>query len=133
MDTKLRFCCYSVCLFASVALNIILLATNNTPYLSNLGFLGTPKLSWTLEAAAKAEAFAALSCSGHGRAYLDGPVAVDGADDQPVCECNRCYGGSDCSVFQTDCTADVDRLVFSSSTLLFLSYGRHVILCESVR
>ncbi|KAH6826864.1 Pyridoxal phosphate transferases superfamily protein [Perilla frutescens var. hirtella] len=62
------------------------------------------KLSWSRYAAAEAEAVASIDCSGHGRAYLDGLI-VDG---KPVCECNTCYGGSDCSNFQHDCSADAN-------------------------
>ncbi|KAI5312523.1 hypothetical protein L3X38_041696 [Prunus dulcis] len=42
---------------------------------------------------------------GHGRAYLDGLV-LDGKE--PVCECNSCYGGPDCSEFLTACAANAD-------------------------
>ncbi|KAH6826861.1 Pyridoxal phosphate transferases superfamily protein [Perilla frutescens var. hirtella] len=62
------------------------------------------KLSWSEEAAAKAEVVASIDCSGHGRAYLDGLI-VDG---NPVCECNTCYAGSHCSIFSSDCAADAD-------------------------
>lgn len=55
-------------------------------------------------AAAEAEAVASISCSGHGRAYLDG-VVVDG---KPVCECNTCFHGPDCSNFIPGCAADVN-------------------------
>lgn len=61
-------------------------------------------LSWSGRAAAEAESAAAEECSGHGRAYLDGMV-VDG---RPVCECNACYGGPDCSLFLPSCSADAD-------------------------
>ncbi|XVF39027.1 hypothetical protein PTKIN_Ptkin01aG0002500 [Pterospermum kingtungense] len=63
------------------------------------------KLSWSSKAAAEAEAVAATSCSEHGRAYLDGLV-VDG--NVPVCECNTCYTGPDCSLFIPDCIANAD-------------------------
>ncbi|XP_074337844.1 tryptophan aminotransferase-related protein 3-like [Apium graveolens] len=61
-------------------------------------------LSWSTTAAAEAEAVASISCSGHGRAYLDG-VVVDG---KPVCECNTCYDGPDCSNYILDCPSDVN-------------------------
>ncbi|XP_030544150.1 tryptophan aminotransferase-related protein 3-like [Rhodamnia argentea] len=61
-------------------------------------------LSWSGRAAAEAESAAAEECSGHGRAYLDGMV-VDG---RPVCECNTCYGGPDCSLFLPSCSANAD-------------------------
>ncbi|KAK4382639.1 Alliin lyase 1 [Sesamum angolense] len=59
---------------------------------------------WAQEAAAEAEAVALISCSEHGRAYLDG-VVVDG---KPVCECNTCYRGHDCSLLNPDCAANAD-------------------------
>lgn len=62
-------------------------------------------LSWSRSAAAEAEAVASISCSGHGRAYLDGLV-VNG---KPVCECNTCYDGPDCSSYIPDCPSDVNR------------------------
>ncbi|KAK1371404.1 Tryptophan aminotransferase-related protein 4 [Heracleum sosnowskyi] len=61
-------------------------------------------LSWSTSAAAEAEAVASISCSGHGRAYLDS-VVVDG---KPVCECNTCYNGPDCSSFIPGCPSDVN-------------------------
>ncbi|KAL1831254.1 hypothetical protein ACET3Z_000905 [Daucus carota] len=61
-------------------------------------------LSWSTSAAAEAEAVASISCSGHGRAYLDGLV-VDG---RPICECNTCYDGPDCSNYIPDCPSDVN-------------------------
>lgn len=68
---------------------------------------GSEELSWSRRAAEEAESVAAISCSGHGRAYLDG-IVLDGK--QPVCECNTCYRGHDCSEFIPDCAADADRL-----------------------
>ncbi|OMO98671.1 EGF-like, alliinase [Corchorus olitorius] len=62
--------------------------------------------SWTSGAAAEAEAIAAVSCSGHGRVYLDG--LVDDENTEPVCECNSCYSGPDCSRFLTDCILDAN-------------------------
>ncbi|XP_020244099.1 alliin lyase-like [Asparagus officinalis] len=44
-----------------------------------------------------------MSCSGHGRAFLDS-VVVNGV---PMCECNTCYSGPDCSVLLPDCPIDV--------------------------
>ncbi|KAI3465435.1 hypothetical protein Pfo_022098 [Paulownia fortunei] len=79
---KMRMCSLcGVCLLASVGLNI---------FLVNHVYVGggdhhewkKQKLSWSEEAAAEAEAVASISCSGHGRAYLDGLV-VDG---KPVCD-----------------------------------------------
>ncbi|KAK9270675.1 hypothetical protein L1049_026257 [Liquidambar formosana] len=62
------------------------------------------ELSWSTRAAVEAEAVASLTCSGHGRAFLDGLV-VEG---KPVCECNTCFGGPDCSQFSPGCAADAD-------------------------
>ncbi|GFP98549.1 tryptophan aminotransferase-related protein 4 [Phtheirospermum japonicum] len=84
---------------ASVGLNFFLIVSHVYEWRNK------PKLSWSEEAAAEAEAVAATSCSGHGRAYLDGLVDENG---NPVCECNTCYGGPDCSVFSPDCAADAD-------------------------
>ncbi|CAA7397217.1 unnamed protein product [Spirodela intermedia] len=64
--------------------------------------LGKAELTWTRRAAAEAEAVAAISCSGHGMAFVDG-VRDNG---RPVCECNNCYSGPDCSQFRPNCSAD---------------------------
>ncbi|XP_050367034.1 tryptophan aminotransferase-related protein 4-like [Argentina anserina] len=69
------------------------------------GHGGQWELSWSRRAAEEAEQVAAVPCSGHGRAYLDGLV-LDG--NQPACECNSCFGGSDCSQFLTDCESNAD-------------------------
>ncbi|CAL5386312.1 unnamed protein product [Camellia sinensis] len=90
---------YGMCLGTSVVVNLLLIV-----YL----VVGEKwKLSWSIRAAVEAEDVAAQPCSGHGRAYLDGLV-VDG---KPVCECNTCFGGPDCSQFSAACSADVDRNV----------------------
>ncbi|KAI8013847.1 Tryptophan aminotransferase-related protein 4 [Camellia lanceoleosa] len=87
---------YGMCLGTSVVVNLLLIV-----YL----VVGEKwKLSWSIRAAEEAEDVAAQPCSGHGRAYLDGLV-VDG---KPVCECNTCFGGPDCSQFSPACSADVD-------------------------
>ncbi|XP_011100603.1 tryptophan aminotransferase-related protein 4-like [Sesamum indicum] len=90
----------AVCLLASVALNIFLVRN----FYVGDEWKKQRLSSWAEEAAAEAEAVALISCSGHGRAYLDG-VVVDG---KPVCECNTCYGGPHCSLFSPDCAADAD-------------------------
>ncbi|KAJ6352545.1 hypothetical protein OIU76_001724 [Salix suchowensis] len=87
---------YVLCLLCSVILNIIFVFKEG----------GEWNLSWSRIAAIEAEAVAAISCSGHGRAYLDGLV-LDG-NKEPVCECNTCYGGPDCSQFLPDCAADAN-------------------------
>lgn len=84
-----------------------------TSLIANLWFgvnwyLGSEwNLSWSRKAAIEAEVAASVSCSGHGRAYLDG-VVVNG---KPTCECNTCYEGPDCSQRKTDCAADANRYV----------------------
>uniref|UniRef100_A0A2N9IMS8 Alliinase C-terminal domain-containing protein n=1 Tax=Fagus sylvatica TaxID=28930 RepID=A0A2N9IMS8_FAGSY len=55
-------------------------------------------------AAKEAETVASISCSGHGRAFLDGLV-VNG---KPICECNACFAGPDCSDFLPECVVDAD-------------------------
>ncbi|XP_027090561.2 tryptophan aminotransferase-related protein 4-like [Coffea arabica] len=88
---------YKLCLGFSAILNLLffsfLIRSNN----SDLG--------WSRKASEEAEAVASLSCSGHGRAYLDGFV-LDGG--KPICECNSCYTGLDCSQLVPDCVVDAD-------------------------
>ncbi|OMO73456.1 EGF-like, alliinase [Corchorus capsularis] len=91
---------YGVCLVSSVILNLFFVLNTYVGGNWNLN------LSWTSRAAAEAEAVAALFCSGHGRAYLDG--LVDDGNGEPVCECNSCYSGSDCSHFTPDCIANAN-------------------------
>jgi len=64
------------------------------------------EISWSREAAEEAEAVAAIECSGHGNAYLDG-IVLKG--HQQVCECNQCYTGSDCSKLLSNCSANAGR------------------------
>ncbi|KAJ9546043.1 hypothetical protein OSB04_025750 [Centaurea solstitialis] len=66
---------------------------------------GECALSWSEKAAVEAEAVAAISCSGHGRAYLDGSIDSEG---RPVCECYACYTGTDCSQISSNCVADAN-------------------------
>ncbi|KAK1306787.1 Tryptophan aminotransferase-related protein 3 [Acorus calamus] len=84
-------------LITSISLNLY-------SFSSLLPFSSTPEPGWTAPASTEAEAVAAIQCSGHGRAYVDG-IYVGGV---PVCECNTCYGGSDCSEISPDCPADAD-------------------------
>ena len=65
--------------------------------------MGEWESTWSTRAAEEAEAVAAIPCSGHGRAYLDGLILKG---HEPVCECNPCYGGSDCSKLLSDCAAN---------------------------
>lgn len=104
---------YGVCLLVSVLLNIF--------FVTNLLYVGDGKwelrlwkqeLEWSQNAAEQAEAVAAVECSGHGRAYLDGEIGDDGVT--PVCECHNCYSGPDCSLFLPDCSANVERYISNS-------------------
>ncbi|XXG56138.1 hypothetical protein AAC387_Pa03g3634 [Persea americana] len=93
----------SKCLFfffsGSLSLNLLLLC---------LSFgRQSDRLTWTRTAALEAEAVASLSCSGHGRAFLDG-IGFGSSQGEPACECYGCYGGSDCSELLPDCPADAD-------------------------
>ncbi|KAJ8760454.1 hypothetical protein K2173_015121 [Erythroxylum novogranatense] len=92
---------YHVFLVFSVLLNIFFI------WKWHAGGAAWLSLSWSKTAAAEAEEVAAIPCSSHGRAYLDGLV-VDELSKQPVCECNTCYGGPDCSIFYPDCSADAN-------------------------
>ncbi|TKY46074.1 Tryptophan aminotransferase-related protein 4 [Spatholobus suberectus] len=80
---------------------MVVLSTSN-PFVCG----GEWEPTWSSRAAEEVEAVAAIPCSGHGRAYLDG-IVLNGVE--PVCECNQCYSGSDCSEFLTDCAVDVRR------------------------
>ncbi|KAI3675965.1 hypothetical protein L1987_85561 [Smallanthus sonchifolius] len=97
---KTKTYCYGICLLISIALNILLSINLYVGGENNQRSL----LTWSEKAAAEAEEVAAISCSGHGRAYVDGLVS----EGQPVCECNDCYGGNDCSEFFHGCSADAD-------------------------
>ncbi|CAB4319820.1 unnamed protein product [Prunus armeniaca] len=98
---------YFVCFGFSIFVNLF--------FVLKLYVGGEWELSWSRRAAEDAEHVAAISCSGHGRAYLDGLV-LDGKE--PVCECNSCYGGPDCSEFLTACAANVDKYSLSLSLSL---------------
>ncbi|PHT95802.1 hypothetical protein T459_03684 [Capsicum annuum] len=89
---------WSVCLSFSVIVNLICIML----IFSNKH---SEKLNWTREAAIAAENVASTSCSGHGRAYLDGLITENG---RPICECNACYTGPDCSVIVPNCAVDAD-------------------------
>lgn len=88
-------------LFFSLFLNLFFLFPSAFQQL----ILRPGELTWTKEASTVAETVAAITCSGHGLAFVDG---VPGTESLPVCECNTCYGGDDCSVFDLDCFADVE-------------------------
>ncbi|XP_062099652.1 tryptophan aminotransferase-related protein 4-like [Humulus lupulus] len=63
------------------------------------------ELSWSRRPAREAERVAAISCSGHGRAFIDSSLVVDEEEEEegPVCECNSCYAGSHCQNFLPSC------------------------------
>ncbi|XP_027358915.1 tryptophan aminotransferase-related protein 4-like [Abrus precatorius] len=86
-------------LLAFVSIMILLSASNQ------FVCRGEWKPNWSTKAAEEAEAVAAITCSGHGRAYIDGLI-LNG--HEPVCECNSCYGGSDCSNFLSNCSANAE-------------------------
>eukprot|EP00268_Persea_americana_P062495 TRINITY_DN8016_c0_g1_i3.p1 TRINITY_DN8016_c0_g1~~TRINITY_DN8016_c0_g1_i3.p1 ORF type:complete len:465 (-),score=70.10 TRINITY_DN8016_c0_g1_i3:201-1595(-) len=90
--------CFFFLLSSSLSLNLFLLY---------LFFFcrQSDRLTWTRQAALEAEAVASLSCSGHGRAFLDG---IGSSHGEPDCECYACYAGSDCSELLPDCPADAD-------------------------
>ncbi|VVA37002.1 PREDICTED: tryptophan [Prunus dulcis] len=88
---------YFVILALSIAVNLLLVFQFCVD--------GEWRLTWSKRAAEEAERVAAIPCSGHGTAYLDGLV-LDGKE--PVCECNSCYEGPDCSEFVTECAANAD-------------------------
>ncbi|RDX93244.1 Tryptophan aminotransferase-related protein 4, partial [Mucuna pruriens] len=85
-----------------LTLIMVVLCTCSNPFVHG----GEWEPSWSSRAPEEVEAVAAIPCSGHGIAYLDGLV-LNGIE--PVCECNQCYGGSDCSKFLSDCALDVRR------------------------
>nr|GMD94109.1 tryptophan aminotransferase-related protein 4-like [Ipomoea batatas] len=98
---------YEFWLLVSVLLNILLVT--NILYGGDGEWrlrLRNQELKWSQDAAATAEAVAALQCSGHGIAYLDGKIGDDGIT--PVCECHTCYSGHDCSLLLPDCFADAE-------------------------
>lgn len=112
---KYVVCC---CLVCSVSLNLFFIFNVCDEW----------NLSWSKRSAAEAEAVSAISCSGHGQAYLDGLV-LDG-NKEPVCECNTCYGGPDCSQFFPACAANADRYYsFSISlSLIARAHTRHILI-----
>lgn len=61
---------------------------------------------WSRKAAEEAEAAAQYSCSGHGYVFVD--TFRRNQDGTPVCECNECYMGPDCSENDPDCVANVE-------------------------
>ncbi|GJY76090.1 tryptophan aminotransferase-related protein 4-like protein [Tanacetum coccineum] len=82
-------------------------------------------LSWSTKAAAEAEYVASISCSGHGRAYLDGSIY----EGEPVCECYDCYVGANCVELSPGCAADADRHVIPWTLSCEAKYGIHSRIC----
>jgi hypothetical protein len=95
--TKVRSITYTFFLICSITLNVLMI---------NLYFGGGWEQRWTKLAAEEAEKVASISCSGHGRAFLDSLGAGIG---KPICECNACFKGPDCAEFVPDCVVDADR------------------------
>ncbi|KAH9304281.1 hypothetical protein KI387_008685, partial [Taxus chinensis] len=62
-------------------------------------------LGWSRKAAEEAEAASKYHCSGHGYVFVD----TDDTDEKgnPICECNDCFTGPDCSQTVADCVANV--------------------------
>ncbi|KAK1440395.1 hypothetical protein QVD17_06220 [Tagetes erecta] len=103
---KIKKYSYGICFLISIAINILLSihlyvggGEKNHDIISY-----KPSLTWSLKAAQEAEAVAAITCSGHGLAFLDGLVS----DGRPVCECYSCYSGPDCSQLSPGCAANAD-------------------------
>lgn len=110
----------SLFLVVSVVVNIFFII--NKYYSGNIKLREQHQLSWSRKAAEEAEAVAAVSCSGHGRAYVDGPLDSYG---NPVCECNTCFYGSDCSKISSICTADAARSLSLSAHNPYFFYQNH--------
>lgn len=90
----------------SYALCHLVLVFVNIYFFGKMHYYDNEKLSWSKRAEEEPEKIASMSCSGHGRAYIDGYISVDG---QPICECYSCYTGNDCSLFPPNCSADAER------------------------
>ncbi|KAM3337152.1 hypothetical protein P3S68_032852 [Capsicum galapagoense] len=97
MDMSLVNLKWALCLSVSVTVNFI--------FVLIICRRNTETLNWTREAAIAAENVASTSCSGHGRAYLYGLVTKN---RRPICECNACFAGLDCSVIIPNCAVDAD-------------------------
>ncbi|TVU06433.1 hypothetical protein EJB05_49649, partial [Eragrostis curvula] len=91
--------------YSSLLLNVLLLAHHFLRPFGGVVATGGDScgLSWALQPAKEAEAGAATECSGHGQVFLDG---ITGENGRPGCECNRCFGGPDCSVRMANCSAN---------------------------
>lgn len=72
----------------------------------------------SLKAAAKAEVEAANKCFDHGRVFLNG-LTIDGG---LKCECNTCYVGYDCSLLNSNDSADTNGYNSLNPFLLTLQY-----------
>ncbi|KAL9234149.1 hypothetical protein vseg_009050 [Gypsophila vaccaria] len=86
----------------SIVVDLLLCSTFICLKWTNIG--ASSDLSWARKAAEEAEDVASVSCSGHGRAYLDG-MAYDG---HPVCECYACFTGYHCSSVTYPCVANAN-------------------------
>ncbi|RZB61000.1 Tryptophan aminotransferase-related protein 4 isoform B [Glycine soja] len=94
----------------------LVLSSEESTQQSTFVCMGQWEPTWSTRAAEEAEVVAAIPCSGHGRAYLDGLILKD--MNKSLCECNSCYAGSDCSQFLSDCPANADGKSGSHSTIL---------------
>ncbi|XP_054816269.1 tryptophan aminotransferase-related protein 4-like [Prosopis cineraria] len=103
-------CCLLTCSSLILINLVLLLNLSSSLGISRSCFCWEKQSCWARNAKEEAEAVASISCSGHGRAFLDGLVLAthDDDDGKPVCECNACYGGSDCSQLLPDCLVDAD-------------------------
>lgn len=117
MERDQRICkldAFAVVLVASLGVNI---------WLVSKVFMDSTRMmtmSWSRRAAMEAEAVGAISCSGHGRAYLDGDD--NDGKSEPVCECHLCFQGTDCSVLIPNCKANADGYL----SLLLFSLHIHI-------
>lgn len=79
-----------------------------------------PNPQWPAEAVQAARLAASHWCSGNGNVFAD-TLAVN-TDGTPLCECDECFSGPDCSVAVPACIADADRSIsrppWASSHLL---------------
>lgn len=105
-DTKINPACHVVIflLVPSIIANIFFILRDDEINL----WRGQWQLSWSRRAAVEAEYVAAISCSGHGKAYLDGSPSLLDGNKSPPCECNTCFGGPDCSQILPGCVVNVD-------------------------
>lgn len=78
-----------------------------------------PNPQWPAEAVRAAQLAASQWCSGNGNVFAD--TMTVNKDGTPLCECDDCFSGPDCSVAMPACIADADRShsTFSPSLIKF--------------